>query len=85
MLLAKTLRSWTFKLALIWIGIFGAAVLALFGYVYFSTASYVLSRSDRAITSEHAVLQRAYEGGGRSGLIATIEQRITGERFEGGL
>ena len=84
-LLAKTFRSWTFKLALIWIGIFGAAVLALFGYVYFSTASYVLSRSDRAITSEHAVLQRAYEGGGRSGLIATIEQRITGEHFEGGL
>ena len=39
-LLAKTLRSSTFKLALICIGIFGATVVALFGYVYWSTASY---------------------------------------------
>jgi hypothetical protein len=35
-LLAKTLRSTTFKLALISIGVFGAIVIALFGYVYWS-------------------------------------------------
>jgi methyl-accepting chemotaxis protein len=84
-LLAKTLRSWTFKLALIWIGIFGTAVVGLFGYVYFSTASYVLSRSDRAIASENAILLTAYEAGERSGLITAIEQQITGKDLEGGL
>src|SRR5437867_1060763 len=47
-LLAKTLRSTTFRLALISIGIFGAIVIALFSYVYWSTASYMQSRSDRA-------------------------------------
>ena len=64
-LLAKTLRSSTLKLALISIGIFGAAVIALFSYVYWSTASYVQSRSDRAIAAEQAVLQKAYDGAGR--------------------
>ena len=85
MLLAKTLRSSTFRLALICIGIFGAAVVALFGYVYWSTGSYVRSRSDHAIKTELAILQKAYAGGGRSGLIAMIAQRIADERYEGGV
>jgi signal transduction histidine kinase len=84
-LLAKTLRSSTFKLALIYIGIFGAAVVALFGYVYWSTASYVRSPSDHAITTELAILQKAYDGAGRSGLITAIAQRIADERFEDGV
>jgi signal transduction histidine kinase len=84
-LLAKTLRSSTYRLALIYIGIFGAVVFALFGYVYWSTASYVRSRSDHAIAAERLVLQKAYDRAGRSGLIATIEQRLAEARFEGGL
>ena len=84
-LLAKTLRSSTFKRALIWIGIFGAIVLALFGYVHWSTTSYVLSRSDDAIAAEHAALRKAYEGGGRSELIAAIEQAVADDHFTGGL
>jgi signal transduction histidine kinase len=79
------LHSSTFKLALICIGIFGAAVVALFGYVYWSTASFVHSRSDHALTTELAILQKAYAGGGRSGLITAIAQRIADERFEGGV
>jgi signal transduction histidine kinase len=84
-LLARTLRSSTLKLALISIGIFGAAVIVLFGYVYWSTASYVQSRSDRAIAAEQAILQKVYDGAGRGGLIATITQRIADARFEGGV
>jgi signal transduction histidine kinase len=84
-LLRKTLRSWTFKLALIWIGIFGAVVIALFGYVYWSTSSYVLSRSDHTIAIVHALLHKSYELGGRSRLTATIEQYISEDRFEGGM
>ena len=85
MLLAKTLRSSTFGRALLWIVIFGAAVVALFGYVYWSTASYVRSRSDHAITAELAILQAAHAGAGRDGLIAAIAQRIAGDHFEGGV
>jgi len=83
-LLAKTLRSSTLKLALISIGIFGAAVIALFSYVYWSTASYVRILSDRAIAAEHAVLQKAYDSAGRDGLIAAIGRGIASERYEGG-
>jgi len=84
-LLAKTLRSSTLRLALICIGVFGAVVCLLFSYVYWSTASYVRSRSDRAIETERAVLLQAYNGEGRDGLVAAIGKRIADGSFEGGL
>jgi signal transduction histidine kinase len=84
-LLAKTLRSRTFKQALIWIAIVGGVIFALLGNVYWSTASYVRSRSDHAIMAELAILQKAYASAGRSGLIITIAQRLAGQRFEGGV
>jgi signal transduction histidine kinase len=84
-LLAKTLRSSTFRLALIWIAIFGTAVAALLGYVYWSTASYLRSRSDQAIATEFAILRDAYAGGGRERLIVTIKQRMAGVHFESGV
>jgi signal transduction histidine kinase len=80
-LLAKTLTSSTFKLALIAIGTFGVIVSAIFSYVYLSTSSYVRSRSDRAIITEYSSLQGAYERSGRDGLIAVIQQRIADKSF----
>jgi signal transduction histidine kinase len=84
-LLAKTLRSSTFKWALIWITVFGAVVIGLFSYVYWSTAAYVQSSSDRAITAEHTILQKIYDGAGRGGLIGAIENRIADGSSEGGV
>ena len=85
MLLAKTLRSSTLKLALISIGIFGAVVVGLFTYVYWSTSSYVRSRADRGIAAEQAILQRAYDMGGRSALVDAIAQRMAEEHLQTGL
>jgi len=82
-LLAKTLTSSTFKIALIAIGTFGVIVSAIFSYVYLSTASYVRGRSDRAIMSEQTVLQGTYQRSGRDGLIALIQQRIADTSFAG--
>jgi len=84
-LLAKTLRSSTFKLALIWIGIFGALILALFSYVYWSTATFVRDRADRAIAAEEMTLRNVYDSAGRDGLIAAIKDRDAPERFESGV
>jgi signal transduction histidine kinase len=75
-LLAKTLTSSTFKLALIAIGTFGLIVSGIFSYVYLSTSSYVRSRSDRAILNEYLSLHSVYERSGRDGLVAVIQQRI---------
>jgi signal transduction histidine kinase len=74
-LLVKTLRSTTFKLALISIGVFGAVVIVLFGYVYWSTTNFVLSRSDSAIEAERATLRNIYDMSGREGLIQAIVRR----------
>jgi signal transduction histidine kinase len=82
-LLTKTLTSSTFRLALIAIGTFGVIASAIFSYVYLSTASYVRSRSDRAIVSDYQSLQAAYARSGRDGLVALIEQRIADKRFAG--
>ncbi|WGR95600.1 HAMP domain-containing histidine kinase [Bradyrhizobium sp. ISRA443] len=81
MLLAKTLRSSTFRLALMAIGAFGLIVCAIFAYVYWSTVSYVRSRSDRAIMTEQANLHDAYARSGRDGLVALIGQRIADKSF----
>ncbi len=61
---------------------FGAVVLALFGYVYWSTASFVLSRADLSIGAERAALRLLYDRTGRVGLAAAIEQRVADRRFD---
>ena len=76
MLLAKTLTSSTFKLALIAIGTFGLIVSGILSYVYLSTSSYVRARSDRAIMRECSDLLSANEKTGRDGLVALIKRRI---------
>ena len=81
MLLAKTLTSSTFKLALIAIGTFGVIVSVIFSYVYLSTSSYVRSRSDRAIMTEYLSLHDAYQRSGRDGLVALIQQRVADKSF----
>jgi signal transduction histidine kinase len=84
-LLAKTLTSSTFRVALIAIGAFGVIASAIFGYVYLSTSSYVRSRSDRAIMADYLSLQGAYERNGRAGLIVLIQQRMTDKSFADGV
>ena len=84
MLLAKALRSSTFKFALVSIAVFGAVVIALFGYVYWSTAAYVLGQTDGAIAAERGSLHRAYDSSGHGGLVAAIEQRLSDRRLDGG-
>jgi signal transduction histidine kinase len=73
-LLAKSLRSSTFKVALLCIIGFGALVLALFSYVYMATDAYVLSRSDRAIDADRADLIGTYRDSGQAGLVAAINR-----------
>jgi len=84
-LLAKTLRSSTFKWALIWITVFGAVVAVLFSYVYWSTVAYVQGRSDRAIAAEHTILRKIYDDTGRGGLIGAVKDRIAERLSEGGV
>src|SRR5262249_2751009 len=84
-LLAKTLTSSTFKMALIGIAAFGVIASAIFVYVYLSTFSYLRARSDRAVLTEYSSMRSSYERSGRDGLIELIEQRIADKSFEDGV
>lgn len=77
MLLNKTLRSSTFRLAQLYVGLFGAAVFALFAYVYWSTAGYIKSRTDMMIGAEQRLLVDAYDRGGRDGLARLLAEHQT--------
>jgi signal transduction histidine kinase len=64
---------------------FGAIVIALFGYVYWSTTKFVLSRSDSAIEAERAMLRNVYDSGGRNALTLAIEQHDAVARLQGSI
>ncbi len=81
MLLAKTLRSSTYRYALVAIGVFGAVVIALFAYVRWSTAAYVRSVADHAVAVDLASLAQAQEAGGRAALIDAIERQSADPHF----
>ncbi|KAF2991519.1 HAMP domain-containing histidine kinase (plasmid) [Methylocystis sp. MJC1] len=82
MLLAKTLRSSTYKLALVAIGVFGAFVIALFAYVRWSTVGYVQHNVDREIGIDLSTLTDAYVVGGRAALVARIGRQRADPHFK---
>ena len=81
MLLSKTLRSSTLKLAFIYVVAFSAAIFGLLGYVYWSTVVFLNQQSDRAISAERALLMRAYDAGGRADLVSLINRRLSDGYF----
>ena len=85
MLLTRTLKSSTFRLALMCIAVFSGTVFALLGYVYWATADYVHRQCDRAISADRALLIQAYEKSGRDGLAHLVGQRIAGRELESGV
>jgi signal transduction histidine kinase len=81
-LLSKTVRSSsTLKLAFIYVIAFCAAIFSLLGYVYWSTVTYLNEMSDRAISVESAQLTKAYDAGGRDGLVKLVNRRLTDGYF----
>src|SRR5690348_10975907 len=84
-LLTRTLKSSTFRLALMCIAVFSGTVFALLGYVYWATADYVHRQCDRAISADRALLIQAYETSGRDGLAHLVGQRIAGRELESGV
>ncbi|ACK50475.1 integral membrane sensor signal transduction histidine kinase [Methylocella silvestris BL2] len=76
MLRASVLRYSTLRHALLCIAFFSTAVFAHFGYVYWSTTSFVKAGSDRALSSENAALRLAYDHGGRAALATAVRRRV---------
>jgi signal transduction histidine kinase len=64
---------------------FGAVVIGLFSYVYWSTETYILSRSDHAIAADLAILISANDTAGREGLISAVNRLVANQSSENGV
>lgn len=81
----RLLRSATFRLALIYLCLFSAAVLGLLAYVYWSTAGSVSRQIDATIDAEITGLAEQYGQRGTVGLVEALDRRTGAARATRGL
>lgn len=83
MLLDRTLKSSTFRLAVFCVVLFSGAMFVLLGYAYWATAGYIGAQTDRAISADRAALIETYDRAGRDALIGLIDARMAERGSEG--
>jgi signal transduction histidine kinase len=71
------LRSSSFRLALIYMALFGVSVLILLGFIYWSTAGTMTRQVDETIEAEIKGLAEHYRSDGLTGLSAIIARRVS--------
>jgi signal transduction histidine kinase len=71
----RLLDTSTFRLALIYLGLFGASALALLGYLYIATAGFMARQTAETIQAEIAGLAEQYRTQGIVRLKQIIDQR----------
>ena len=71
----RLLRSQIFRLALIYLCLFSAAVLGLLGFIYWSTTESVSRQIDKTIDAEIRGLAEQYRQRGTSGLVEVLRRR----------
>lgn len=69
--------SSTFRLALIYMALFGTSVLILLGFIYWSTAGTMTRQVDETIEAEIKGLAEHYRSDGLTGLSAIIARRVS--------
>jgi signal transduction histidine kinase len=74
------LRTNAFRLAALYFVLFAASVIALLGFIYWSTADFVEQQTEATLDAEIAGLAEQYNQRGLSGLVQVIAARSAGER-----
>jgi signal transduction histidine kinase len=74
---ARLLRSSTFRLAVLYMALFGASVAVLLVFIYWSTAGYMALQTDDTIEAEVTGLAERYGISGLDGLIRSIDERLS--------
>jgi signal transduction histidine kinase len=72
---SRLLDTSTFRLALIYLTLFGASALALLGYLYYATAGFMATQTADTIQAEIAGIAEQYRTQGMLRLKQVIEQR----------
>jgi signal transduction histidine kinase len=73
----RFVNSSTFRLAVLYMLLFGSSVLVLLGFVYWSTVSYMSSQTDTTIEIDILDLTERYEHAGLAGLTQLIAERLS--------
>lgn len=71
--LPRPLRTSSFRLTLLYVGVFAVSVLVLFGIVMVSATSFIARQIDRTVASELAEVQADAGGGGQAALRSVID------------
>jgi signal transduction histidine kinase len=74
--LPKILRTSSFRLTLLYAGLFGCSALILLGVIYWATGVYMSTSLDGAIDSDIAELEASLHAGGIGALAAQVEERV---------
>lgn len=77
MRIERLLRSSTFRLAVLYMALFGASVAVLLTFIYWSTAGYMALQTDDTIEAEVTGLAERYSISGLDGLVRSIDERIS--------
>ena len=77
MRITRLLRSSTFRLAVLYMALFGASVAVLLTFIYWSTAGYMALQTDDTIEAEVTGLAERYRLSGLDGLIRSIDERVS--------
>ena len=72
---ARLLRTSTFRLSLLYVGLFGASVLVLLAFIYWTTVRVIDRQTGATIEAEVRGLAEQYRARGIRRLIAVIEER----------
>ncbi|MCD6580758.1 MAG: HAMP domain-containing histidine kinase [Desulfuromusa sp.] len=78
--LTKLFKSSTFRLALIYVALFSVSVLLLLGFIYWSTAGYMVRQTEATIEAEITGLAESYDQSGLLGLSKIISERLSQEK-----
>jgi len=74
--LPRLLRTSSFRLTLLYAGLFGASVLVLFGVIYWATDIYMTRSLDADIDSDLTELSDTFRTAGISSLVVMISERL---------
>ena len=74
--LPRVLRTSSFRLTLLYAGLFGCSALILLGVIYGWTSMYMASSLDTAIDSDITELEDSLRTGGREALTAQVKERL---------
>jgi signal transduction histidine kinase len=76
----RLLHTTTFRLAALYLALFAASVLALLGFIYYSTADFIERQTEATIEAEITGLREQLTERGLQGLVETIRARSTAQQ-----